>query len=106
MLVCGILRSAGYATLAAYEGSSALKLIRQGPLSAVILDFMFPNGGGVAVHKGLRAQPETKDTPVIMLSALSAETISQDVDMDEHTYYMGKPFNRTMLLGLVSQVLS
>jgi len=60
---------ANYQIYEAYDGYSGLDLIRQHLPNLVILDLMMPRMDGFAVLDALRANPTTRDIPVIVVTA-------------------------------------
>ena len=100
------LKLGGYESDMAHDGIQAMAKVRQVKPALIILDFMFPAGGGISAHKRLRTLADTKRTPIIMLTSTSEEVVSKAVDMDGNTYYLAKPYKREMLLSLVRQILS
>lgn len=67
------LRREGFQTLRATTGQDALALARGQELGCVILDLMLPDMTGTEVCRRLRAAPETRDVPVLMLTARGEE---------------------------------
>src|SRR5262245_15236649 len=59
----------GYQVITAETGFDALKMVQTQSPDLVILDVMLPDMSGIEVCEGIRANPETADLPVIMLSA-------------------------------------
>ena len=105
--VIGIaLKIGGYESAMAHDGIQAMTMARQVRPALIILDFMFPAGGGMSAHKRLRTLADTKRTPIIILTSVSEETVAKAVDMDGNTYYLAKPYKREMLLAMVKQILS
>jgi CheY-like chemotaxis protein len=68
-LVSKQLQSAGYSPEGAYGGQEALDMIRSDPPALIVLDLMMPQVSGFDVVHGLRADPETADIPIIVLTA-------------------------------------
>src|SRR6516162_7410374 len=65
------LESCGYSSpLTAENGREALAKIASGPIDLVLLDIMMPEMNGYQVLEHLKASPELRDVPVIMISAL------------------------------------
>ena len=98
-----LLRSEGYLTMEAENGSVALEKIRENPeVDLVILDIMMPGISGVEVCEQLRA---VSSVPVLFLTAKS-----QDADMVE-AYdsggddFLAKPFSQTELLMKVKSLI-
>lgn len=67
------LEAEGYAVRRAQDGEEALLLISEAPPDLVILDWMMPLMSGLEVCRQLKARSNTRDIPVIMLTARSEE---------------------------------
>ena len=70
------LRQHGFTVSTANDGAEALAAIRADPPYLVLLDLLMPKVTGLEVLRALRADPQTKDLPVLVLSNSSRE---QDV---------------------------
>src|SRR5690349_774855 len=55
------------------SGEAALTAAANTPPDIVVLDVSLPGISGVAVCRALRAQPETRDVPILMLTARTSE---------------------------------
>jgi len=88
-----LLEREGYRVLLARDGQEALRLVDEiAPPELVILDVMMPYADGLEVLAHLRAKPEWRDTPVIMLTARSQEKdIVRALDAGASDYVV-KPF--------------
>jgi two-component system phosphate regulon response regulator PhoB len=71
----------------------------------IILDLMLPGIGGLDVAKYLRQKEETKNIPILMLTAKSSETDIITGLESGATDYMGKPFGTEMLMARVRAIL-
>ena len=60
---------AGWTVLSADGGQAALDLARAHRPDAVLLDVMMPGMDGPATFRHLQADPETRDIPVVLLTA-------------------------------------
>jgi adenylate cyclase len=69
-LLDDILRGAGYAPLFAADGYEALEVINQHKPDLVILDISMPGLNGFDVCAQMKANPDTRAIPVLMLTAL------------------------------------
>lgn len=80
-----LLETSGYRPLTAMDGKEGLEMARRHRPALIILDVMMPRESGITMYRDLKSDPETKDVPVIMLSALSRKTFfhSQRV-LDEY----------------------
>lgn len=85
IFVTTLLETSGYKPLSAVDGKEGLEIARQKKPKLVILDVMMPNESGINLYRELKNDPELKNIPVIMLSALSKKTFfhSQRV-LDEY----------------------
>jgi two-component system, OmpR family, phosphate regulon response regulator PhoB len=59
----------GYTTACANNGDDALNLLEQIHPDVIVLDWMMPQMDGMEVLRKLRADPRTKDVPVLVYSA-------------------------------------
>src|SRR5690348_14457709 len=66
-----ILSSAGYVVRPADSGELALAAIRACSPELILLDVQMPSMDGLEVLRSLKARPETREIPVILLSASS-----------------------------------
>ncbi|MBM7118672.1 response regulator transcription factor [Archangium primigenium] len=97
------LRFEGYEVLQAQEGRQGLALALDEAPDLMVLDLMLPELNGFEVLKELRQRG--RDTPVVVLSAKSAETdkiIGLNLGADD---YVVKPFGLQELLARIKAVL-
>ena len=105
LLVKGItfnLQNEGYEVEAAYDGVSAVELVRRGDFDLVILDWMMPEKSGSEACMEIRT---FSDVPVIMLTAKSEDSdkiMGFACGADD---YVTKPFNPVELLARVKSQL-
>ena len=67
------LEAEGFRASRAEDGEQALVMIDEDAPDVIVLDWMLPNLSGIEVCRQLKSRPETRDTPIIMLSARSEE---------------------------------
>jgi DNA-binding response OmpR family regulator len=94
----------GFRVSAVAEGGAALENMRADRPDLVILDHMLPGMSGLEILTALRANPETRDMPVMMLTARG-----RDRDMAESAgadRFMTKPFSNAEILAEVRAMLS
>jgi DNA-binding response OmpR family regulator len=68
-LLSMILQPAGYRLMAVQDGERALNAARKGAPALILLDVMMPGMDGFEVCRRLKADPRTRETPVIFLTA-------------------------------------
>lgn len=104
-LVVHHVQAAGLQAVACGTGREALALAKQHKPDLVLLDLMLPDLQGVEVCRRLRADPVTAQTPIIMLTARTAEPdriAGFEAGADD---YVPKPFSSRELVLRVQAVL-
>jgi len=95
----------GYQVRGATSGEQALRMLRQQAPDLILLDLMLPSIDGLEVCKRLKSEPETRDIPVIMLTAKGEEAdIVTGLELGA-TDYITKPFSPRVLTARVRAVL-
>ena len=95
----------GYAVTVAGDGEEAMVLIDEQMPDLIVLDWMLPKVSGVEVCRRLRARPETRNLPIIMLTARGEESDrirGLDTGADD---YVVKPFSMSELAARIRAVL-
>ena len=95
----------GYEVALAQDGEEALMMVDERLPDLVVLDWMLPKVSGVEVCRRLRARPETRNLPIIMLTARSEESDrirGLDTGADD---YVVKPFSMSELAARIRAVL-
>lgn len=99
------LELAGYKVFQAYDGIKGFALAKQELPSLVVLDVMMPEVDGFTMAKRIRENAETKNIPIIMLTALSQiddKANGFNIGVDD---YLVKPFEIEELLMRVRALL-
>jgi CheY-like chemotaxis protein len=104
--ICRVnLEADGLEVLEAADGAEALDEIRRERPSLVLLDVMMPGIDGWGVAEQLAADAETRDIPVVFLSARAAREDRVRAQALGAVGYVVKPFDPLELAGLVRDVL-
>ena len=104
-LVVYNLQKAGYKTMTARDGASAIQKTRDLLPALVVLDLMLPHVEGTEVCKLLKADSKTAHIPVIMLTAKADEldrVVGFELGADD---YVPKPFSPRELVLRVKTLL-
>ena len=105
-LVCRLnLDSAGFHTLEAADGETALALARSEHPDLILLDVMLPGIDGWRVAEQLAASPETREIPILFLSARAERSDEARGHEAGGLGYITKPFDPEDLISLVRDVL-
>jgi DNA-binding response OmpR family regulator len=105
VIIGKVLRKSGYEVMAAIDGMECLEMLKNELPDLILLDNVMPNMDGKTVLSKLKASKRTADIPVIMVTALADQehiTIAQKGGAAE---YIVKPFDYTVMLEKISQVL-
>jgi len=89
----------------ASDGEEGILKIEENPPDVVILDWMLPKISGIEICRRIRSKPETRNIPIIMLTARSEEADrirGLETGADD---YLTKPFSTNELIARVRAVL-
>ena len=95
----------GYEVITALDGEQALEKARAEKPDLIVLDIMMPKLDGYETCKMLKAEADTKDIPVILLSAKGRnvdQKIGFEVGADD---YITKPFSPRKLVERINAIL-
>ena len=96
------LKNEGYQIFKAFDGLEAIEKLEQNQIHVIIMDVMMPRMDGIRATLKIR---ESKNIPVIMLSAKSEDTdkiMGLNIGADD---YVTKPFNPLELIARVKSQL-
>ena len=99
------LRHAGHDVTVAATAEQAQHAVSGALPDLVLLDWMLPGDSGLALAKRWRADPRTRELPIIMLTARAEEgdkIVGLDAGADD---YLTKPFSTKELLARIRAVL-
>jgi two-component system alkaline phosphatase synthesis response regulator PhoP len=104
-LLRGYLEQAAYEVLCAYDGETALHILRREHPDLAMLDLMLPDRDGWEITRIVRSDPTLVDLPIIMLTARVEDhdkIIGLEMGADD---YVTKPFNPREVVARVRAVL-
>jgi len=101
-----ILSQAGYEVQDAADGEEALEKLSRGPKAdLVISDVNMPRIDGIELIRRLRALPDYRFTPILVLTTDTQGSQMQEGRRAGATGWIIKPFNADKLLGIVEKVI-
>jgi len=104
-LIRGYLEKDGYQVLVAYNGDTALHILRRERPDCVVLDLMLPDRDGYEITRMVRADRQLAATPIIMLTARVEDMdkiLGLELGADD---YVTKPFNPREVVARVRALL-
>lgn len=104
-----VLEDNGFATVAAADGTEALKKVEESRPDLIALDISMPEKSGVAVYRTLKEDDGLKSIPVIIITGVSDDFekfISSRRQVPPPEGYISKPVDVEELLGKVNELLA
>lgn len=98
------LTTAGYEVLEAEDGKHALSVVAGKTVNVFITDLNMPNMDGIQLIRELRAKPEFKFTPILMLTTESDDQKKSEGKSAGATGWIVKPFQPEKLVQVVNKV--
>ena len=99
------LRNNGYEVISADNGAEAFELACEEKPDIIVTDFQMPVMSGLELLEKLRQRDDTKDIPVIMLTARSFAISKEQQEELRISSCLSKPFSPKELLGNIEDVL-
>ncbi len=104
-MVAKMLSARGYGVEVANDGLDGLRKIDQSKPDLLIADVMMPNLDGLTLVKALKEHKDTKNIPVIFLTAKGdARSMIEGINVGAK-FYVTKPFQMDDLLAKVGKLL-
>jgi sigma-B regulation protein RsbU (phosphoserine phosphatase) len=95
----------GLSVATAENGRQALERVRAEPFDLVLLDIIMPELDGYSALQQMKADPQTRHIPVIMISALDElDSVVRCIEAGAEDY-LPKPFNPTLLRARIGACL-
>ncbi len=99
------LKTEGYSILTAETGEQAIKIAKKSRPDLMVLDLMLPGMDGFEVTRYLRSSEETRNMPIVMLTAKGEESdIITGLELGANDY-MSKPFSPKILKTRIRGIL-
>ncbi len=101
-----LVEDAGFETLLAKDGLEAVEMVGSTKPKIMLVDMEMPRMNGIELTTHIRANAETKDIPIFMITSRTTEKHRQLARDAGVTEYLTKPYQDTELLGLINDALS
>jgi two-component system chemotaxis response regulator CheY len=99
------LKSAGYEVVEAVDGSDGLDKAKARSVNLVLTDQNMPRMDGLTLIKNLRALPQYKSVPILMLTTESSDAMKAQGRAAGATGWLVKPFDPMKLIEVVKKVI-
>ena len=104
-LIKSRLEANGYDVVSAYNGKDGLEKAIEAQPDMILLDLMMPIMDGYEAGQKLKENPKTKNIPIILFTAASAEEVAKKgAETIEAIDYVVKPFDDAALLFLINRI--
>lgn len=104
-MVSFTLQSAGYEVVEACDGQDGLEKAKLKTVNLVLLDQNMPRMDGLTLIRNLRALPQYKTVPILMLTTESSDAMKAQGRAAGATGWMVKPFDPQKLLDIIKKVI-
>ena len=105
MMIEDKLQKAGIKVTTLRQSINAMSVVKSEKPDLVILDWMMPELSGIDLCKLLKADPETENIPIFMLTAKGQESDEQIGFMTGVIRYITKPFSPKALLSMIDETI-
>jgi len=100
--LASVLQRAGYTTRVAYDGAAGLEVIGREKIDLVLTDLVMTGMDGATLIRWLRAAPETRNLPVILMSMLPEERAF--ALCSDYSRFLRKPLQFDALFGAIEEL--
>jgi two-component system chemotaxis response regulator CheY len=104
-MVSFTLKSSGYEVVEAVDGQDGLDKAKTKTFNLILTDQNMPRMDGLTLIKSLRALPQYKTVPILMLTTESSDAMKQQGRAAGATGWLVKPFDPQKLIEVVKKVI-
>jgi two-component system alkaline phosphatase synthesis response regulator PhoP len=105
-----MLENASYEVVSAYDGKEGIEKAKEQKPDIIVLDLMMPGMDGFEACKEMKSDPDLKDIPVLVLTAISrhfsdtkyARSMGLELVSDD---YIDKPVDPNVLLSRIAALM-
>ena len=99
------LKSSGYEVVDAVDGMDGLEKAKGKTFNLILTDQNMPRMDGLTLIKSVRALPQSKTVPILMLTTESSDAMKQQGKAAGATGWLVKPFDPQKLVEVVKKVI-
>jgi chemosensory pili system protein ChpA (sensor histidine kinase/response regulator) len=96
----------GFNVKTSKNGLEACQSLEENIPAIIILDLVMPIMDGFSLYTKIRDQERLKDIPIIILSGLSIEDVTEKLETYDFNCYLRKPFRTADILALITDAIS
>jgi putative two-component system response regulator len=104
-LLSALLSAEGYQVVCAANGQQAVEHVNSGSIDLALLDVVMPRPTGFEVCQAMKAKPENRLIPVVLLTSLNSDSDRIHGIMCGADEFLNKPVNKQELLARVHSLL-
>lgn len=104
-MICVVLRGGGYQVVEAVDGEDGMSKLANREVDLVLTDVNMPKMDGLEFTRRLRAIPQYRFTPIVLLTTESHIDRKQQGKAVGATAWIVKPFEPNQLLAVVKKVM-
>lgn len=104
-MVSDILDDVGFEVTTAQNGMIAFEKLKQYQIDFIILDILLPELDGFQIYAKLQENPETRDIPVMIMSAWADEKNIEKASRMGIKHFLPKPFTEDELMFAILTLL-
>jgi two-component system, chemotaxis family, chemotaxis protein CheY len=102
-VLASVLSDAGYHVVPAANGKQALARLEEVKPHLIMTDYMMPVLGGEALIAMLKAHPQHRDIPVVVMTSVPERTIAEQ--SKGYAGFLRKPFRIRDMLAVIEQLI-
>jgi CheY-like chemotaxis protein len=100
-----MLNGTDYTVVGARDAFQGMNRLREDGADLIILDIMMPGMSGWEMCRQLKADPATRDIPVVILTVPNPHRDAEAFPASGAAAYINKPFTRKTLLATIARFL-
>jgi CheY-like chemotaxis protein len=104
-LTTDMLKVSGFATIQASDGSIGVEMAKAAKPDLILMDIMMPKKDGYTACREIKADPKTRNIPIVMLTAVGYDLNKVLAKSFGAEGYVTKPFSRQVLVDAIAPLL-